>query len=159
MKESKRIETPRLRLELSSKEELLQKFSNHPEVSANWLAKIRNSSQPDPWLYGFSIALKENSLRIGDAGFKGPPDTEGAVEIAFGVDPQYEGRGFATEAAEALTEHAFRDSRVKIVRAHTLKTGKASQRILEKCQFKKLGEVHDPEDGLVLRFEKVRPLR
>jgi RimJ/RimL family protein N-acetyltransferase len=44
---------------------------------------------------------------IGTAGFKGPPDLAGVVEIAYGIVPDYEGRGYATEAAEKLLEFGF----------------------------------------------------
>jgi RimJ/RimL family protein N-acetyltransferase len=45
---------------------------------------------------------------------------------------------------------------VEIVRAHALPDGKASQRILEKCGFDHAGEIVDPVDGRVWRYEKHR---
>jgi ribosomal-protein-alanine N-acetyltransferase len=33
---------------------------------------------------------------------KGPPDTDGMAEIAYGVSPEYQCKGYATEAAAAL---------------------------------------------------------
>ncbi len=39
------------------------------------------------------------------------------------------------------------------MRAHTLPDGIASQRVLLKAGFEKIGEVVDPEDGVVWRFE------
>src|SRR5262245_29020170 len=47
------IETARLRLQLRSREELLALFEGMPEVSPEWLARIRNSTAPDSWTYGF----------------------------------------------------------------------------------------------------------
>jgi len=51
---------------------------------------------------------------------------------------------------------------VRVIRAHTLPGSKASQRVLEKCGFRHVGEVIDPDDGVVWRFEKavddVRPV-
>jgi hypothetical protein len=38
--------------------------------------------------------------------------------------------------------------------AHTLPDGIASQRALLKAGFQRTGEVVDPEDGLVWRFER-----
>src|SRR6266511_3814277 len=57
---------------------------------------------------------------IGNAGFKGPPDPGGMVEIAYGIVPGFEGRGFATEAATALVTFAFASGLVRLIRAHTL---------------------------------------
>jgi RimJ/RimL family protein N-acetyltransferase len=76
------------------------------------------------------------------------------VEIAYGVAPGYQGRGYATEAAEALVAYALGSGRVRTVRAHTLPKANPSTRVLEKCGFKCLGEVIDPEDGAVWRWEK-----
>lgn len=87
---------------------------------------------------------------------KGPPDQGGVVEIAYGVDPEYQGRGYATEAARALVNFAFRSGQVCLVRAHTRAENNASMRVLAKCGFEPIGEVVDPEDGLVWRWELQR---
>ncbi|HMP59849.1 MAG TPA: GNAT family N-acetyltransferase, partial [Gemmatales bacterium] len=86
--------------------------------------------------------------------FKGPPDAEGVVELAYGIEPSHRGRGFATEAADALTVFALATGQVRLVRAHTLPTGAASERVLAKCGFRLIGDVVDPEDGLVHRWER-----
>ena len=52
-----------------------------------------------------------------------------------------------------MVEYAFRSEEVRKVIAHTLPDGVASQRVLQKAGFRKAGEVVDPEDGLVWRFE------
>ncbi len=94
-----------------------------------------------------------NGATIGSCAYKGPPDVDGAVEIAYGIDPAYQGRGYATEAARALVEYAMSNDQVRVVRAHTRPDGKASMRVLGKLGFTCVGEVLDPEDGLVLRWE------
>jgi ribosomal-protein-alanine N-acetyltransferase len=99
--------------------------------------------------------LRETGREVGSAGFKGPP-TEGVVEIAYGIDPDHQGKGFATEAAHALTDYAFGSGQVRVVRAHTLPEPNASTRVLTKCGFSHLGEVFDPEDGRVWRWERER---
>ena len=86
--------------------------------------------------------------------FKGPPDAEGIVEVSYYTDPSYCGRGFATEAAGGLTEFAFASGQVRLVRAHTKSDNGASARILTNCGFRLTGEVIDPEDGLVSRWER-----
>ena len=76
------------------------------------------------------------------------------VEIAYGVVLDHQGKGYATEAAEALTAFAFSSGKVCVVRAHTRPERNASTRVLTKCGFLHIGEVMDPEDGLVWRWEK-----
>jgi len=41
-----------------------------------------------------------------------------------------------------------------LVRAHTKADNAASARVLAKCGFLRTGEVIDPEDGLVSRWER-----
>ena len=49
--------------------------------------------------------------------------------------------------------YAFESGRIRLVGAHTLPTPNASTRVLTKCGFERIGEVEDPEDGLVWRCE------
>ena len=60
------------------------------------------------------------------------------------------GRG---DAASGLAAHAFKSGQVRTVRAHTLPDGVASQRVLLKSGFSKVGEFVESGDGLVWRFE------
>jgi ribosomal-protein-alanine N-acetyltransferase len=123
------------------------------ELSADWLAQLHASTSADPWIHGFSLLLRDTDTVVGKAGFKGPP-ADGVVEIAYGLSPEYQGKGYATEAVEALTAYAFESGKVRVVRAHTLPESNASGRVLTKCGFRRIGEVNDPEDGLVWRWEK-----
>ncbi len=132
----------------------LRDFIISDEVSPAWIQRLRASSGPDPWTYGFAVVDRESRSVVGNAGFKGPPDQQGMVEIAYGIVPDYEGRGYATEAAALLVRFASGNSEVRLIRAHTLPTTNASTRVLTKCGFDKVGEVVDPDDGLVWRWER-----
>ncbi len=132
----------------------LRGFYVSGEVSPHWIDALRAAGGPDPWRHGFFIVERDGQAVIGSAGFKGPPDASGMVEIAYGIVPSRQGRGYATEAAGALLRFAAADDRVRLVRAHTLPEGNASTRVLTKCGFVHVGEVVDPEDGLVWRWER-----
>jgi [ribosomal protein S5]-alanine N-acetyltransferase len=125
-------------------------------ASPEFLRRLESAEEADPWEWGFAIVHADEDLWIGSAGYKGAPDAKGCVEIAYGMAPAYWGRGYATDAARGLVEYAFADPRVVIVCAHTLPEPNASTRVLAKCEFIKTGEVVDPEDGLVWRWEKRR---
>ncbi len=127
-----------------------------PEVSADFLARIKTDGPPDFWHDGFIMVDRAEEMIVGACGFKGPPDGEGAVEISYGLAPAFWGRGYATEAARALTEYAFEFPEVRIVRAHTLPEKNASTSVLTKCDFAHLGEVIEPDDGRVWRWETQR---
>ena len=72
------------------------------------------------------------------------------------MEPDSEGNGYATEAAQAMVDYAFQNERVLLVRAHTLPESNASTRVLTKCGFRRVGQVVDPDDGPVWRWEKQR---
>lgn len=134
--------------------------SEKAQLSADWLAQLHASSSIDPWVHGFSLVERATGAAVGRCGFKGPPTDDGMVEIAYGIDPDHQGKGYATEAADALVSYALDDFRVRAVWAHTLPQTNASTRVLAKCGFRFIGEVVDPEDGLVWRWEKqASPLR
>ncbi len=169
------LETPRLTLQPCSPQQLLA-LIDHPQrfaqlvglpaaeglhgyytsddVSPAWLAMLRDASEPDPWRHGFFVIQRETRSVIGSAGFKGPPDASGIVEIAYGIVPSFEGHGYATEAATALVGFAFASGRVQLVRAHTLPAANASTRVLAKCGFRHSGTVVDPDDGVVWQWER-----
>ena len=124
------------------------------EVSEDYLASMRELMGADPWRLGFAVVHPETGAVIGSGGFKGPPDSDGLVEIAYGIAPGYQGRGYATEVARALIDFATANVDVRRLRAHTWPEPNASTKVLTKCGFDFIGEVVDPDDGLVWRWER-----
>jgi len=125
------------------------------DVSPLWIAHLREAPGPDPWTLGFAVVHRDDDRVIGSAAFKGAPDEDGVVEIAYGIAPSYRGQGYATEAARALVSFALERVDVRSIRAHTKPENDASGRVLAKCGFHQVGELVDPEDGLVWRWERV----
>jgi [ribosomal protein S5]-alanine N-acetyltransferase len=123
------------------------------QLSADWLALLHASAEVDPWVHGFRLVHRDSGAFVGTCSFKGPP-ADGIVEIAYGVAADHQGNGYATEAAQALVAYASTFGEVRVVRAHTLPGSSASQRVLAKCGFRHVGEVIDPDDGPVWRYEK-----
>jgi RimJ/RimL family protein N-acetyltransferase len=105
------LHTENLTLVLQSTEEILAwvdslDAATRAEISLDWLARICTSTAPDPWTHGFTIMHRASGATIGSCPYKGPPDADETVEIAYGMDTAYQGRGFATVAAQALVEYA-----------------------------------------------------
>lgn len=71
---------------------------------------------------------------IGDLSFKGL-QKDGSVEIGYGIKPEYQGRGLATEAVTAMTRWAITQPGVLRVEAETEPNNIASRRVLEKSGF------------------------
>lgn len=127
--------------------------ADRAEVSPDWIARVRTTVAGDPWALSYTAVERSTGTTVGGCAFKGPP-VDGIVEVAYGIDEAHRGKGFATEAAGAMTEFAFASGQVQTVRAHTKPENGASGRALAENRFRQIGEVIDPEDGLVTRWER-----
>jgi len=132
----------------------VREFLIGPEVSAEFLARLKAPTEADPWKDGFGVLHLDENVIIGFCSFTGPPDADGMVEIAYGIAAGYRGRGYATQAAQALIVHALASGQVRVIRAHTLPQKNSSTRILEKCGFTFVDEFMHPEDGAIWRWER-----
>ena len=128
-------------------------FLTGPEVSADFLTRLNGSAAADPWKDGFAVVHVADNIIIGLCSFTGPPSADETVEIAYGIAPEYQSRGYASEAARALIVYAFASGRVRTIRAHTLPEHNASTSVLLKCGFTLMGEVTNDEEGVVWRWE------
>jgi RimJ/RimL family protein N-acetyltransferase len=120
------------------------------DILTQALALLTRDPRPAPW--GAYLA-EESERAVGTCAFKAAPDADGVVEIAYMTFPAYERRGFAAAMIAALSRTAF-DAGVELVIAHTLPLENASNRALRRNGFEYAGEVTDPEDGQVWRWEK-----
>lgn len=82
----------------------------------------------------WQICWAADDVAIGGAGFKGPPDDGGAVEIGYAVVASQRGQGVATEAVAALIAEA-QDRGARAVIAETEPGNLASQAVLRACGF------------------------
>src|SRR3954471_16288420 len=104
------ISTEHLTLVLKTPEETLASLegmsdADRAEVSPEWLARVKAATSAKPWIHGFSMVHRASGAVIGSCGYKAPPGPDAVVEIAYGVDPDHQGRGYATEAARALADY------------------------------------------------------
>jgi [ribosomal protein S5]-alanine N-acetyltransferase len=117
------------------------------------LQKAQLFKQESFWWLLYLMVHREDNAVIGLCGYAGPPNEDGIVEICYGIAPSLGGRGLASEAAVAITSQAIARNDVNRLRAHTVPVHCASTRILMKCGFSHVGEVEDPEEGPVWRWE------
>jgi GNAT superfamily N-acetyltransferase len=102
---------------------------------------------------GYFVVDEVTREVVGSCAFKSAPTDDGTVEIAYFTYPGFERRGYATAMAEKLVELASRSPAVRRVMAHTLPETNASTRVLERVGMTFVGEVIDPEDGRVWRWQ------
>ena len=133
------IKTKRMTLRPMSDAEIEALIERTPsEELRSAYGEMLSGGKSDPenrvWYAPWSMMLKDTQEYVGDLGFKGPVKNH-AVEIGYGVLPEYEGQGYTTEAVQAMTQWAFQQKDVVFLEAETDPENKASQRVLEKCGF------------------------
>jgi RimJ/RimL family protein N-acetyltransferase len=94
--------------------------------------------------------IVEDDEVVGLCGFKNPPTIDGGVDIGYGVAASRRRRGYAKAAVTAILASARRDPSIQDVFADTAVDNLASQRVLEKNGFERVGAHIDPEDGAAL---------
>jgi RimJ/RimL family protein N-acetyltransferase len=123
-----------------------------PPLMADALPFMRDRlrAQPDELGLWAWLMVDEERRAVGSAGFGGAPDEAGWLVLGYAVYPQFEGRGYAAEAAGALVAWALGRPGVAGVRA-TIPPGHArSLRVAEKAGLAVIGRDVDPEVGEVL---------
>lgn len=88
----------------------------------------------------WTAILKAENKMIGDLCIVGEPNLEGEIEIGYGTYDEFQGKGFMTEIVSGIIIWTKTQSIVKSIIASTDKTNIASFRVLEKNNFKKIGE-------------------
>ena len=85
----------------------------------------------------FVATDRSDGTVLGAAGLAGIDGRAPEIGYWFGV-PHW-GRGYATEAARALVDHAFRDLGYEALEGAARVSNPASRRVLEKCGFQWTG--------------------
>ena len=136
------LETTRLTLRPASREEMeaLMAAQEDPDLRAAYGEMLDGClTHPEQWCwYAAWLILLKDGTPVGDVCFKGFGD-DGAVEIGYGINQPHEGKGYATEAVDAMVHWAFLQQGVVCVEAETESGNAASQRVLAKCGFRHTG--------------------
>lgn len=105
------------------------------------------------WVTGI-VWDDRRSVSVGAAGFHGPPDSDGMVEIGYRIDPAYRRSGYARAALETLLARAAEEPDVHRVRVSIRPDNLPSSSLALQYGFRQIGEQWDDEDGLELVYEK-----
>jgi RimJ/RimL family protein N-acetyltransferase len=92
-----------------------------------------------PYYTIWVVANKASRQLVADWGFKGPPSPEGSLEIGYGTHPGQQRQGYMTEVMSGILNWARQQPGIHQVRAETELTNVASQRVLERNQFRVSG--------------------
>jgi ribosomal-protein-alanine N-acetyltransferase len=124
---------------------------------ALWLWRYRlNQIVADPgsarWIVRAAVTGPDGVV-VGHAGYHGPPDGNGMVEVGYSVDPVHRRRGYARAMLRELLRRATEEPDVRTVRASISPDNVASLATIKGFGFVKVGEQWDDEDGLEHVYE------
>ncbi len=132
------IETKNLKIYAASQDEM-EKFieSQTNDILKTAYTEMLNGCIENPeqweWYAIWMIELKDGT-HIGEMCFKGI-DSNGIVEIGYGIMEQYQEHGYATEAVKAISNWAFQEPKISSIEAEIDSKNIASKKVLEKCGF------------------------
>ncbi|MFG2303970.1 GNAT family N-acetyltransferase [Actinacidiphila glaucinigra] len=126
---------------------------------AKWVWRYRvDQLASDPrsagWLTRAVVAEPEGVV-VGYAGFHGPPDEAGMVEIGYSVAPGHRRQGYARTMLTELLRRAAAESGVRTARVTISPQNTPSLATISGFGFVEVGEQWDEVDGLELIFEVV----
>jgi RimJ/RimL family protein N-acetyltransferase len=153
--------TERLRLRRSRPEdaETISAYRSDPEVGRyqGWertdpdgiraeieKMSLRAPGEPGGWMQ-LSVEECDSERLVGDVGLSLADDEPGVVKIGYTMSPEFQGKGYATEAVGALVAYAFEKLGADVVRAYASAENVPSVRVAEKVGMR-----------LIERFERRR---
>lgn len=123
-------------------EELLCSYKAEPmeglfrEIVCGQVKKAQKDPDNYLWHTFWFIVKKSDHCVVGSIDFKDVPNSDGEVEIGYGLGRDFEHNGYMTEAVQAFCNWALQQNRVKHIIAETDIDGVSSQKILIRCGFK-----------------------
>jgi len=127
--------------------DLRRRLPGHPEPLLALVIEVEGSDVEGSDAEGGDVQVQ--SRVVGDCMVKLQPDDDGArtAFIGYTLHPDHAGRGLATEVARALVSLCFRELGVATVKADVFRPHVASQRVLEKAGFRRIGMTPAGSEG------------
>ncbi len=163
------METERIRIAPAGREQMERMIAAEPDddlkkAYGEMLEGSLSHPEDREW-YAMWLIEKTDGTPVGDLCFKGF-EAGRNPEIGYGIQNEFQGQGYATEAVRLALQWAFRHPEVKAVEAETNPGNTASQRVLEKCGFHPMGilgeegprfiryKENEMDNDFVIRLEK-----
>lgn len=106
------------------------------EIVCGQVEKAKKDPDNYIWHTFWFIVRKSDDCVVGSIDFKDVPNSDGEVEIGYGLGHAFEHHGYMTEAVQAFCNWALQQDGVNHIIAETALDGASSQKILKRCGFK-----------------------
>jgi RimJ/RimL family protein N-acetyltransferase len=91
----------------------------------------RSPGEPGGWVQ-FSVEERDGGRLVGDVGISPAEGEPGVMKVGYTISPDVQGRGYATEAVQALVHYALGTLDADVVRAYADADNAPSIRVAEK---------------------------
>ena len=108
--------------------------------------QVKADPSLNKWFVRF-IVLRERGEVIGSTSFHGAPDSEGMIEIGLGIEPAFQGKGYAKESLLAMWRWAVGFPEVKTLRYTVSPDNLPSIAVINYFGFDHKGQQIDDIDG------------
>ncbi len=152
---NKKLETKRLVLRpyrKSDAKNIVEKI-NHKEIviylfgppypykmkDANWFINDSLKKSRKGKSHEFAITLKETGELIGGTGVNRIDKKNSNANVGYWIAKEYQGKGYATEAAKKVVEFGFMKLKLMKLHAKVVSVNPASSIVLQKIGFKREG--------------------
>lgn len=107
----------------------------HPYTAKDAADFVRRAKLGEIGKCVYAITKAENGAFLGCCGLEPHPGDAQTLELGYWLGEPYWNQGFATEAAHALIDMAFRTREIDHIDARCRVTNIASRRVIQKCGF------------------------
>lgn len=101
-----------------------------------FIKKINDGIDNNGWIY-WAIALKDDDKVIGTICIWNISFEDASGEIGYELKPEFQGRGFMSEAIKKVIDFGFNEMKLKSLEAFTHKENLPSIKLLERNNFKR----------------------
>ena len=118
---------------------LINKYINRPllekqEEANEFIQNINHGIKNNQWIY-WGIALKEREELIGTICLWNFSNENRIADIGYELDPDFQGKGYMSEAVKAVIQYGFKQLFLEVIEAHTDRENLASKNLLLKNDF------------------------
>jgi RimJ/RimL family protein N-acetyltransferase len=113
---------------------------NTEEGTNNFISESLSKSKQNPrYEFEFAICLKENELLIGGCGIRKESETSMVANLGYAINPEFQSKGYATEATKALIKFGFDKLFLSVIYATCDTRNTASFKVMEKAEMVRVG--------------------
>lgn len=122
---------------------------------------MKEQFEPERWAFNLAVCFRDSGMHIGGCSIRRESERSRVGSLGWIIDPRYQGRGYATEAARALIDIGFVELGLSVIFATCDTRNTASFRVMEKLGMVRVGELRSGREikghrRAIYRYEVVR---